>query len=68
MSKMCSFTATPIKGSAANASAVSMKEVAYQIELVGKAGDLDKAEPLVEKLEEEFVKVKSIMGDSKLEI
>ena len=43
-----------LKGAAANISATALKELAYQIEIAGKTGDLIKAASLIPKLDEQF--------------
>ena len=48
-----------IKGAAANIEARCMRDIAYEIEKAGKAGNLDEAIPLVEELDREFAAFKS---------
>jgi len=43
-----------LKGAAANMSATALKELAYQIEILGETGDLVKAASLIPKLDEQF--------------
>ena len=43
-----------LKGAAANISATTLKNLAYQIEIAGEAGDLIKAASLIPKLDEHF--------------
>ncbi|MBF0234050.1 MAG: response regulator [Desulfamplus sp.] len=50
-----------IKGMAANFSAERVSATAYQIELAGKAGDVDLAVSLVSRLEHEAAEVKSVL-------
>jgi two-component system sensor histidine kinase/response regulator len=48
------YQAHLLKGAAANISATALKELAYQIEIAGKTGDLIKAASLIPKLDEQF--------------
>ncbi|MBW2603703.1 MAG: response regulator [Deltaproteobacteria bacterium] len=43
-----------LKGAAANVSATALRELAFQIEIAGKTGDLIKATSLIPKLDEQF--------------
>ncbi len=53
-----------LKGASANASAISLKEVAFQIETAGEKGNLDIATSLLSKIEEEFKKFKNLFSTS----
>ena len=48
------FQAHSLKGAAANISATALKELAYQIEIAGKTGDMIKAASLIPKLDIQF--------------
>jgi two-component system sensor histidine kinase/response regulator len=48
------YQAHSLKGAAANISAKTLKELAYQIEIAGETGDLIKAASLIPKLDEQF--------------
>ena len=48
-----------IKGASANAEAQIMKEIAREIEKYGKKNDIGKILPLIERLEEEFERLKA---------
>ena len=52
------YQAHSLKGAAANISATALKELAYQIEVAGKTGDLTKAASLISKLDEQFLALK----------
>ncbi|MFC1490465.1 Hpt domain-containing protein [Candidatus Latescibacterota bacterium] len=52
-----------IKGSSANTSALSMQEVASQMETAGKNNNLDSVAALLFKFEEEFEKFKKTVND-----
>jgi HPt (histidine-containing phosphotransfer) domain-containing protein len=51
-----------IKWASANINAQTMRDLVYEIELAGKAGEIDRALPLVEKLEQEFQKLQSAVS------
>jgi len=55
-----------IKGASANVAAQAMSDVASEIEIAGKDRELDKALALVEKLEQEFERLRSALSDSGL--
>ena len=50
-----------IKGSSANIAAYGIREVALQIEMAGKNGEIEKAESHFEKLEEEFARLEAAL-------
>jgi len=56
-----------LKGAAANISATTLKNLAYQIEIAGEAGDLIKAASLIPKLDEHFEVLKKRLTQKILE-
>ena len=54
-----------LKGSSANTSALGMQEIAFQIEKAGETGDLDLANSLLVKIEDEYGKFIRTIADLK---
>jgi len=52
-----------LKGAAGNMAAHRLSDAAYETELAGKQGDMEKAQTLVEKLEREFQLLLSALND-----
>jgi len=55
-----------LKGACANISATALNELAYQVELAGKSGDLVKAASLMPKLDEQFDVLKKSIAEKML--
>ncbi len=60
-----SRTAHSIKSSSASLGALSFAELAKELEMTGKAGNLDGAESKVKRLEEEYGTVKTTLKELK---
>jgi len=50
-----------LKGAAMNIGGNGLQAVAFEMEVSGKNGDLDKARPLMDKLDEEFARLKKAL-------
>ncbi|MBF0204525.1 MAG: response regulator, partial [Desulfamplus sp.] len=61
--KEIGFCAHTIKGLSANASAKRLCNIASMIESAGKAGKIDIAASMMEKLEHEYMELKSVLSD-----
>jgi HPt (histidine-containing phosphotransfer) domain-containing protein len=53
-----------IKGAAANVAADALRDVAFEAEQVGKAGDLEAVTAILPRIEGEFERVREAMGES----
>jgi HPt (histidine-containing phosphotransfer) domain-containing protein len=53
-----------LKGSSAQVSALSMQEIAFQMEQAGEAGNVDRAATLMSEFEEEFEKFTRLIAGS----
>lgn len=51
-----------IKGASANVSAPDLQGVAFEMERAGEAEDLDRSASLMQKLNEEFERLREILG------
>jgi PAS domain S-box-containing protein len=52
-----------LKSASGSAGATAMQEVAFQIEAAGESGGLEKAAPLVRRIEEEFERLKRVLAE-----
>jgi len=52
-----------LKSASGSAGATAMQDVAFQIEAAGESGDLEKAAPLVRRIEEEFERLKRVLAE-----
>jgi two-component system sensor histidine kinase/response regulator len=53
-----------IKGASANVGAQALRDVAFETEMAGREGNLDRAAPLVGNLEQEFERLRSLLPES----
>jgi CheY-like chemotaxis protein len=53
-----------VKGASANMGAKALEKVAFEIEMAGKAGELDKARALTDRLVSEFDRFKTVVAEA----